>query len=530
MSHFNHAFKKVFVATKQVGTIAESGTLGQSGSQAGLESGILTSTGVHVSKLKSLTSAEGYQLGVGVVAIIDAATDLSTDATAINAAGCKPFYIAGASIKLEDKQGPHHGGYQESNKSKIINPKFVSKVWKVESNVASRAVLEIGGTTGNSNEGGVLTTDTLVGGSGYTTSAVETATTGGTGVGLTVTYTAAAGAVTAIVIVNDGAGYTIGDTITIAAGGADATFDVLTVAAGAACQKEFLCGEDYNLRLEVKGTDALRFANHNLYRTLQSNGGCCADPDAAPVAVDATIIYKEWATQIAEDPYLKDFIRPLLVVTTAGVEQTFAYDSDAAIAEGLDPATELFDDAGAADNDVEAGLILVGAYVETKFGDCTFQCSDYYSVNPLQLTASEVDYNGDPCTFEGLCVTEVCPGILANGGGEEKLRELILSEAYLQNFFSSDLRIREITQGTAVHDVISRTSSYGSFYIQHSVPRYSNPSSVFSNDQYLLEIIGDTTTLDYLETEFDLLATDGAAPCGVEDFTGTTCTSVIPNP
>lgn len=74
---------------------------------------------------------------------------------------------------------------------------------------------------------GVLTTNTLVGGTGYTT-ASAVATTGGTGVGLTVDITAVAGVVTVVVINNPGIGYTIGDIITISGGAANATFNVAT--------------------------------------------------------------------------------------------------------------------------------------------------------------------------------------------------------------------------------------------------------------------------------------------------------------
>lgn len=75
---------------------------------------------------------------------------------------------------------------------------------------------------------GVLTTNTLVGGTTYTT-AQAVKTTGGTGVGLTVNTTAVAGVVTAIVINNAGSGYTVGDVITITGGDGLATFHVLTI-------------------------------------------------------------------------------------------------------------------------------------------------------------------------------------------------------------------------------------------------------------------------------------------------------------
>jgi hypothetical protein len=34
------------------------------------------------------------------------------------------------------------------------------------------------------------------------------------------------------------------------------------------CCKEYLCGETYSLRLDVKGSPALRFLNHNAYAIL----------------------------------------------------------------------------------------------------------------------------------------------------------------------------------------------------------------------------------------------------------------------
>jgi hypothetical protein len=289
-----------------------------------------------------------------------------------------------------------------------------------------------------------------------------------------------------------------------------------------ACIKEFLCGETYYLRVEVKGTSALRFANHDLYQTVDASGGCCADP-SIPVAVDPTVIYLQWATRIAENPYLKDFVNPLLVVDG----QSYAYNAELAVAAGLDPTANLYSNAPTTSS--TAGIILIGAYVDTTFADCTFTPSDYYGLEPVQLYVSEVDYNGDPCTFEGLCVVERCPGIQANGLGEQKVRELLLSESYLQNFMSDDLRIREITQGTRAYEVLSRTSLYSSFFILHSVPRFNNPSGVFDNDQYLLEIVGNSGTTEYLEKEFDAIEAAGCITCGgTTDYTVTGCDFTVP--
>jgi hypothetical protein len=135
-----------------------------------------------------------------------------------------------------------------------------------------------------------------------------------------------------------------------------------------------------------------------------------------------------------------------------------------------------------------AGLILNGAYVDTKFGDCTFQLSDFYEKEPVKLYASEVDYNGDPCAFTTLCVVTECQGLQVQGLGETVVRDLTLSESYRQNFLASDFRIREITQGNQIITSVNRASLYWRMYLQHNVPRNYNPSGTFDADQYMLEI------------------------------------------
>lgn len=460
MAYFNHAFRKTMLAT--FGDQAAS-TPGDPNGTWGVTAGIVNK-GLEVWKLKSTAASEGYQLGPGTLGFFDK-TDTSIDLE--NVVECCPFYVASASIKAKDKQGPFHGGYQTSHKSKIVNPKYLRKVWFVNPNAATRAVLEIGGTPDN-------------------------------------------------------------------------------VDSNASCNKEFLCEETYYLRLEVKGTAALRFANHNLYQNLSAYGGCCPDP-AAPSAVDPVGIYLQFAEQIAGvpgsdqagdtgNPYMRDFVRPLISVTFdsgAGNQSgVYAQNEEIALEEGL-TANDTWEnmpratDAGT--TIISAGLILVGAYADTEFRDCTFQTSDYYGKEPLQLFASEVDLNGDPCAFEGMCVTTVCEGVQANGLGESVVRDLIISESYLQNFMSSDLRIREITQGTSTLDIIDRTALYGRFFILHSVPRFNNPTGTFDNDQYLIDIVGTADTMTVLNDAFSAFLGTCNNDCDeVEDLSVTGCDYTLP--
>ena len=104
---------------------------------------------------------------------------------------------------------------------------------------------------------------------------------------------------------------------------------------------------------------------------------------------------------------------------------------------------------------------------------------------------------------------------------------MIVSESYLQNYFATDVRIREITQGIDMLSAINRRSTYTLYYILHSVPRYNNPTGVFDNDQYLLEIVSKTTNSS-LET-FMAAWLNACTDCvSLETHSCTNCTPVVP--
>ena len=161
--------------------------------------------------------------------------------------------------------------------------------------------------------------------------------------------------------------------------------------------------------------------------------------------------------------------------------------------------------ADAASFSVDAHIELTGAYIETKFGICTFTPMDKYDLEPLIMITSIVDETGDPCSsfcFTTTNTPNVTTGlapdnqgviqaaIQASGSGETVLRDMILSDRYLQLAYPDSnrvesLRMREIEQNPALAN-ISRTSLYDQVMILHSVPRFNNPSGMFDNDQYLL--------------------------------------------
>ena len=510
MAYFNHAFKKSFLATGPTQTAFPVTLPNGSTVNATTSRGYLVSNGVPTYGLNQLSAISVNTYGTATTSTTDGyigwfnpKTNLSVDINDEGLAPCCNLFLAGSAIYSNDKIGPLAGGYQETNKSKMVNPKYVSRFYQVDPCEPQNNVIHVGSTYWTAG-GGVLTGSITTPGVGYapnsaTAAAVGTLTVTGTGKGLEVTITIAAGVPTVTSIVNPGKGYVIGDTVTIKSPtgtpGTLAVYTIGTVTASHAqegcgtsynCCKEFLCGETYNLRIDIKGSPALRFLNHNAYYTADAYTGCCDPADIAPTVVDSTIVMIKWASGITNSPIVSPFVQ--VVVQAEDGQLLYAPGTSAAFlaANGAD-TWDNYVSTGHVDGAC-AGLILNGAYVDTKFGDCTFQVSDFYEKEPVRLYASEVDLTGDPCIFDGLCVVTECQGLQVQGFGETVLRELKLSESYRQNFLATDFRIREITQGDQIISSVDRSELYYRYMLQHNVPRNYNPSGTFDADQYMLEI------------------------------------------
>lgn len=399
-------------------------------------------------------------LQAGEVSIFDARTMLGADLTD---PCCQLIVAAGPHTRANDgsvdaaltyaggndRIGPFHGGYQESIKTKGIQAKYINRYFTQDSNAAQGYVLNIGTTVAT-------------------------------------------------------------------AGGDD-------------CCPTFVCGENYHLRVDVKGDAVLRMLNHQGYVEVTAYGGCCPEDAIEPVEVDPATIMIQWAEGIWRNAIVtgngpnfngatvpanaaarfneNPFILPVVQFATAGVVDTLLYPpgTDAAIlaaAAVLYPAFTIdtwdqYVSTWTPGNGDCAGLTLSAAFIDTQFGNCTFQTSDHYALEPIRIYASQVDLNGDPCTFDGICVEVECAGRQAQGLGETVARDLILSESYRQNPFATDLRIREITQGNLMIGAgpgqADRTVLYDRTMILHSVPRFNNPTGTFDNDQYLVELLTPAT-------------------------------------
>lgn len=386
MAYFNHAFNKVFVGTGGLAATAGTATTALTAGQ--------------------FTFVDPTTWTVPAGGIIDNTT-----------LAC-PLVLVSKSIYANDKIGPFHGGYQESVKSKIINPKYITDFYKVD-NCPLRADSVSVGQTIDSTSTGYITP----------------------------------------------------------------------------CEKDFnfVCGETYYLRVDLKGSPALRYLSRNSYLTASAYTGCCADPNAAPESVNPLVVYINWAYQLLNSPLTGPFLRISVQYGVNGASKLNSQNWFTNSTADLKTLNDYIMGVTSIPAATLSGIIIQGAYIDTQFGDCTFYPTDALQayLEPVKIYASMVDYNGDPCAFTGVCTYNTCLGRQGQGFGENIIRELILSEAYNQSPFYTgmDLRIREITQGYNVTTAISRTTQYDRYFIKHSVPRFNNPTGTFDNDQYLLEVI-----------------------------------------
>jgi hypothetical protein len=337
-----------------------------------------------------LGTGKTSDLGAGELALVNSTT-WSTPAPAN-----KPAYIAMGSYHTQDNIGnnPGHGGYSESVKSKMINPKYVTRIYSTVCQTAKQSQ-------------------------------------------------------TCISVAKD-------------------------------CVP---CGEALFVRLDVKGSPALRFLNHNAYATTDSGNVCCTATGQTHIDPSAALV--ENIKQLLADPIVSPFfeLKQIEILDSTGAI-TATYADIAAYEAGHTVSTDPIGD------DVNVKVCLGGAYVDTKFGDCSFDTRDFYGKEPVQLIGSVLDETGDPCSDCGVVTNS--PGIMQQTIGETVLRDILMTENYMQSPYNQgnpdSARIREIEGSDAIVASVDRNALYRVFVIQHSVPRFNNPTGVFDNDQYLYKI------------------------------------------
>ena len=378
------------------------------------------------------------------------------------------------------------------------------------------------------------------------------------------------------------------------------------------------CGSSIFLRMDVKGSPALRFLNHNAYAIGDSANVCCVDGQDY---IDPALALEAAGAQLLADPILSPFARErqfgsgagavkagisvtktaggltgvdatsailavgadytagdlvsvdggtasavieILTVNASGEVLTFAvraagfgYSAAPADTTNLvvaDAAATGFRltvvvDADAASfslaqvnagtyvastdpvgDGVSATLHVEGAYVDTKFGNCSFDTRDHYEKEPVQIILSNLDETGEPCNDCG--VASRTTGVMAQTSGETVLRDVLMTERYMQMPYNQgnpdSARIREIEHSDDILAAVDRNARYIAYNLLHSVPRFNNPTGVFDNDQYLLTVYvlsTDLASIGSMDDLFGALATaSGVAFDTTTDVCGTACT------
>jgi hypothetical protein len=405
-------------------------------------------------------------------------------------------YLVQGSFYTKDTIGnnPGHGGYQESVKSKGINPKYISRVWEVEAlaPVQATATLSLGatctpcGTTQfmrmdvkgspalrflnhNSYAIGDSANICCVDGQEYLDPALVLATEAAMILDnpLIKPFVAEADldGVATSTLLAAGTGYAVasGLATTVApSGGSGILINILTLSgSGIATFSIANVGSGY--------------AAGDVLTVVQSGGSAGTITINTVSAGGVVVSVTDAAGQVVQTVY------------------TIAQAKGTAASGNYTPS--LTPNAAAAV--VSATVTWVGAYVDTKFGNCSFDTRDHYNSEPVEIYATILDETGDPCNDCGTATRT--PGSTEQTQGEEVVRALILSERYRQSPYNQgnadSARIREIEMSDELLAAVDRTAVYKAYYVQHVVPRFNNPSGVFDNDQYVYQIfVKDTDT------------------------------------
>lgn len=528
MSYFPHAFQKMLVSSSFV-------------TAAGTASSALTA---------------------GQLAIIDASSNNSLImSNAITYQTSPLVYLAQGSFHTTDKVGPFHGGYQESVKSKGINPKYISAFYVTEPSTPVQDILQVTAVAGcnvkcnttyrlrldfkgspalrflthnayytldadtgccDSSSNNVDPNIVLLGWADRlalypTVKDFVKGTVWNQVLNAGVAATATATAATALTM-TERTGITAGNRVVFTPSTATSATtssivgNLFTV--GTATNTIFSVGQVLTGTGVAVGTTIVSRVSGgggtgstflvNISQNVTSATISSASPVTAYVSSAYTAATGAGAVALfAADTIQTSSATAISAVTTAALTAVKIYS--AITTDTYTPLT------GASNPDtVSSFLEIVGAYVDTVFGDCSFSPRDHVEYQPIELYASVTtnDPLGDQCATACFVPSEAQQAIQGRGFGETLIRELILAKRYQQEPWIQDPRLREVLDYSPFGE-ITRGSKYYVYHILHSVPRKSNPSGTMDNDQYLVKIVTSTRSTAFEDAISALLTTAG---------------------
>jgi hypothetical protein len=515
MAYFPHAYQKALVANSLVAT-------------AGTASSALTA---------------------GQLALISATTNASVVlSTASPDYAVTPLaYLAQGSFHTVDKLGPFHGGYKESVKSKGINPKYISSFTVSEPSNPVQDIQQISATAGCAvtcnttyrlrldlkgspalrflTHNAYYTLDADTGCCDASSNNVDpnivllgwadrlalyptvkdfvqgTVWNRVLNAGVAATATASAAAALTMtertgIAANDRVIFT--PTTATSATGSTIAGNLFTV--GTATNTIFSVGQVLTGTGVAVGTTIVsRVAGGggtgstfivNIAQTVASTTISSVSPVIAYVAASYTAATGAGAVALVAANTIQTTSGSTAInnVTTTAGTVTKIYDA-------INSTTYVPLTGASAPDTVESFLEIVGAYVDTVFGDCSFAPRDHVEYQPIEIYASvtAMDPLGNQCLAQCFNPAEIQQAIQGRGFGETLIRELILAKRYQQEPWQQDPRLREVLDYNPFGEV-TRASKYIIYNLLHSVPRKSNPSGTMDNDQYLIRIFVPTAT------------------------------------
>ena len=316
-------------------------------------------------------------------------------------------------------------------------------------------------------------------------------------------------------------------------------------------QSCFPCGSDPILRIDIKGTAALRLLNHNAYASLSGSlpmpgagaatgvpakawaarvaagqtdvDMCCVTQDSTHSGIAPSIVAANFVDQFNNDPILSQFGTAVLHVNTVGATTTFNPVSQAKM--------EVIYEAGALGTTADqAGVSTTGDWddlnyykvvitlknsceLQTQFTSCSFDTRDFYLMGGLKVSADLQDEAGVPCVACLGYVTETTTDFKQRTtSSDTAIKDILLTENYRQSPYNQGLRdssrFREQEGMSSIVTELGRdnngpgVSCVGEFrvyHLLHNIPRFNNPNGVFDNDQYHYKIYvkhdADATTV-----------------------------------
>lgn len=269
----------------------------------------------------------------------------------------------------------------------------------------------------------------------------------------------------------------------------------------------FQCGSTYQFQLEVSGNPALQFLNHQYYKSLSAFSGCCGtgcSSGCTSTYVDAGVILLQWKDQITSDPYWPSFITPNVYVQTSGSTTPTEIFSAQDTANGIGNGTYTPNTSNP--QGVVAGIKITTAYVETRFGNCTFSPTDHFEIEPLYVQGSLFTQDANPCAVNTTMdtsvpnmYTQLVAPLQVRGIGEQVVRNLIEWGRYKQEDFADSqwvgsLRMREIELNWELN-AISRQGLYDAIMLKFNKYRPYNSQAIYDNDEYAVTIYFPTGTV-----------------------------------